>query len=444
MLPLQEFTGFIEQNALFAKHDKILLAVSGGKDSVLMVQLFKLSGYNFSIAHCNFNLRGDEAQRDEVFVKLLAKNVDVKFHLTHFNTKQYAEENQISTQMAARGLRYQWFEQIRQEGNYDCIALAHHQNDAIETLLINLVRGTGISGMHGILPKRDKLIRPLLFLSRQQIDDIIENNRIDFVEDSSNQTTKYARNKIRLNVIPQLRELNTNLEETFAQNIVRFSETEEVLRLYVAEIKSKIFKENKGDVYMDIEQIRKLKPQNLLFFELLKHFNFTASVANEILASLNKQSGTSFYSKTHRATINRDEIIISALPKQLNNIQMLLQGYDSVVQINEQQLKLTLSNSTNIETKNTKAFVDADKLIFPLTIRYKQDGDKFKPLGLPHYKKLSDFFIDAKIPLPQKEKIPLLINGNGEIIWVLELRQDDRYKVNATTKKVAIFELLNH
>jgi tRNA(Ile)-lysidine synthase len=444
MLPLQKFTEFVEQNALFTPHDKILLAVSGGKDSVLMVQLFKLAGYNFSISHCNFNLRGDEAQRDEVFVKLLAKNVDVDFHLTHFDTKQYAEENRISTQMAARDLRYQWFEQVRQEGNYNYIALAHHQNDAIETLLINLVRGTGISGMHGILPKRNKLVRPLLFLSRQQIDDIVRENNIDFVEDSSNQTTKYARNKVRLNVIPQLREINPNLEETFAQNITRFSETEEVVQQYVAEIKSKIFKEAEGDIFINIEQIKMLKPQNLLFFELLKSFSFTASVVSEILTSLDKQSGTSFYSKTHRVTINRDEIILSALPKQLNNEQILLQNDDAIIQIDKQQLKLTLSNSTNIETEKSKAFVDADQLIFPLTIRYKQDGDKFKPLGMAHYKKLSDFFIDAKIPLPQKEKIPLLINGNGEIIWVIGLRQDDRYKVNTTTKKVAIFELLNN
>ncbi|RZJ80604.1 MAG: tRNA lysidine(34) synthetase TilS [Flavobacterium sp.] len=441
MLPLQQFQDFIKSNALFTAEDKVLLAVSGGKDSVLMVQLFKQCNYNFSIAHCNFNLRGDEAQRDESFVRLLAHTLDVPFHVTHFETKAYALENKISTQMAARTLRYNWFEQIRKEHNYQYIAVAQHQNDAIETLLLNLTRGTGISGLHGILPKRDFIIRPLLFLSRQEIDELIETNYIDFVEDSSNQTSKYARNNIRLNVIPHLQAINPNLERTFAQNINRFAETEKVLQQVVAETRTKIALKRDGDWFYKIDAIEALSPKRLLFFELLKDFHFTESVVDEILASLKKQSGTSFYSNSHRATIDRDDLIVSALPATSSAQHHFLHSEDEFLVVNQQKISLFKTDSLLFEANPSKAFVDADKLIFPLVIRYKQNGDRFMPLGMRHFKKISDFLIGQKIALPQKDRVPLLINGNGEIIWVAGLRQDDRYKVNATTKKVAIFEL---
>lgn len=443
MLPLQQFKDYIKKNALFTPQQKILLAVSGGKDSVLMAQLFKLCNYNFSIAHCNFNLRADEAQRDESFVRLLASSFDVQFHVTHFDTKSYAADHQISTQMAARDLRYQWFEQIRAEGNYDYVAVAHHQSDSIETLLLNLTRGTGISGMHGILPKRDKIIRPILFLSRLQIDELVEENDINFVEDSSNQSSKYARNKIRLNVIPQLREINPNLEETFAQNIIRFAETEEVVNAFIAQKKLEVITEINGDICLDINKIIELKPQKLIVFELLKPYHFSSNVVDELLNSLHKQTGTSFYSLTHSATINRNQIFISALRDKNESTVKFLHPNDEFVQVDDLKISLFYTNSNLVEKNSLKAFVDLDKLIFPLIIRFWQEGDRFMPLGMRNFKKLSDFFIDQKVALPQKDKIPLLVNGNGEIIWVGGFRTDNRYKVNATTKKVAIFELSN-
>ncbi|MES2650435.1 MAG: tRNA lysidine(34) synthetase TilS [Bacteroidota bacterium] len=440
MLPIASFVDYIKKNTLFAKRDKILLAVSGGKDSVLMAQLFKLAGFEFSIAHCNFNLRGDESLRDEAFVKLLASTMDVPFYCTHFDTKGYAKINHLSTQMAARALRYQWFEEVRANYNYDFIALAHHQNDSIETLLLNLTRGTGISGMHGILPKRGYLIRPLLFLSRPEIEELVDKNQINFVEDSSNESDTYARNSIRLNVIPILKEINPNLEETFAQNIIRFAETEAVLQNIVAQTREHVCEVRNGNVYLSIEKIEHLQPQKLLLFELLKPYHFTSSVVDELLQSLNKQSGTSFYSQSHRATVNREEIIISDLAIANSDSIIFMHSYDEFMTVEGQKIGLSYTDSNAVEANINKAFVDADKLIFPLIIRFKQDGDKFMPLGMKQFKKLSDFFIGQKIPLPDKSKIPLLINGNGEIIWVVGFRQDNRYKVNATTKKVAIFE----
>jgi tRNA(Ile)-lysidine synthase len=442
MLPLQQFTDYISQHQLFDRRERVLLAVSGGKDSVLMTQLFKLAGFDFSIAHCNFNLRADEAQRDEAFVKLLAEQMEVPYHITHFDTKAFAVKHRVSTQMAARQLRYDWFEEIRIKHHYQCIAVAHHQNDAIETVLLNLVRGTGISGMHGILPKRGHLVRPLLFLSRQQIDQIVEDSDFSYVEDSSNQSSKYARNKLRLQVIPHLREINPNLEETFAQNIHRFAATETLLQNVVAETRSRLFKEAFGNTMISIEEVERLQPQQLLFFELLRPFSFTASVVNEILSSLNKQSGTSFYSNTHRLTINRSSLLISTLDDQEEALYNL-HAEGKITLSFGQEINLHFSEGGNFFIAKHIAYIDADLLIFPLVLRYRQDGDKFKPLGMKSFKKLSDFFVDEKVPLPQKSKVPLLINGNGELIWVAGMRQDERYKVSTTTKKVAIFELSN-
>ncbi len=441
MSPLQQFTDYISQHQLFEKNDHVLLAVSGGKDSVLMTQLFKLAGFNFSIAHCNFNLRANEAQRDEAFVKLLADDMGVPFHVVHFDTKAFAEQNRISTQMAARQLRYEWFDALREQYHYQYVAVAHHQNDAIETVLLNLVRGTGISGMHGILPKRGRLIRPLLFLSRQEIDDIVASHNFSFVEDSSNQSSKYARNKIRLNVIPYLREINPRLEETFAENIHRFAETEVLVQSVVAEKRNQLFIQERGDIVIDIKELAALQPQKLLFFELLKPLNFTSSVVDEVLSSLDKQSGTSFYSSTHRLTVDRDRLVISPLIEKTQELYYL-HGEGSL-KLGEERISLTLSENLNFKADKEVAYVDANLLIFPLIVRYRQPGDRFKPLGMKSLKKLSDFFVDEKVPVPQKDKVPLLINGNGDLLWVAGMRQDERYKVRATTKKVAIFELSN-
>ncbi|MDQ7947443.1 MAG: tRNA lysidine(34) synthetase TilS [Pedobacter sp.] len=438
----QLFKDYIKTNALFLPGERILLAVSGGKDSVLMAQLFKLSGFQFSIAHCNFNLRAAESQRDEAFVKLLAAELDVPFHVAHFDTKTYAAEQQLSTQMAARALRYQWFEEVRERENYDYIALAHHQTDNVETILLNLVRGTGISGLHGILPKRDRIIRPLLCFSREDIDQFIAESGFDYVIDSSNETTTYTRNNIRLNVLPHLREVNPNLEETFSRNISLFAQTEEVLQQVVAAHRKAITREKKGIVYFALDAVAQLNPQKLLLFELLRPFHFTYPVAEEIAHSLKKQSGTSFYSTTHRATIDRDDLIITSLEQGAPR-HCFWHKNDLTLVIGQQKIALSYEVSTKIGSDSNKAYIDADQLIFPLVVRFRQEGDKFMPLGMKNHKKLSDFLIGIKIPLPQKDQIPILVNGNGEIIWVVGLRQDNRYKVNTGTKKVAIFEVLN-
>lgn len=441
MLPLQNFSDFIFRNHLFSMESNILLAVSGGKDSVLMVHLFKAAGFTFSIAHCNFNLRGDESQRDESFVRMLASVVEVPFYLEQFDTKRYAAERKISTQMAARDLRYEWFEAIRIQQGFDFIALAQHQDDGIETVLLNLTRGTGIAGLHGILPKRGNLIRPLLFLTRLQIDLIIEENSIDYVEDSSNSTLNYSRNKIRHQVLPVLKELNPNLERTFEQNIQRFRETEMVLQQVVNTLVKDLLIKKNAAVHLSIEVIKRLHPQKLLLFELLKPYGFTEPVLDNLIQGVNKQSGTIYYSNTHQAIVDREDVIIVEIPTAEELKIHFIHPHDDRLMFLDQQIEITYTEIVQFEKELNKAFIDTKKLIYPLILRAKQEGDKFIPLGMKTYKKLSNFFIDQKVPLNEKNLVPILVNGNGEIIWIAGYRQDDRYKITGSTTGLAVFEL---
>ncbi|WP_316739749.1 tRNA lysidine(34) synthetase TilS [Pedobacter aquatilis] len=440
MLPLKQFHEFIEQHKLFASGNKILLAVSGGKDSVLMLHLFKALGIDVGVAHCNFNLRADEANRDEHFVKMLSASLNLTFHLTQFDTKKYAAENKISTQMAARRLRYQWFEEIRAANGYDYIALAQHQNDAVETVLINLVRGTGISGLHGIMPKRDKLIRPLLFLNSAEINDLVNENDLSFVEDSSNLSTNYTRNKIRLKVIPHLQQINPNLENTFAQNINRFKQLEEFLNAGVKQLSTQIIQYRKDGVYVSLNDIENLNPKHLLLFELLKPFNFTEAVVGDLINNLDKQSGVKFLSATHQAIIDRVFLIITEIDNSVHQHKMIHEN-EADFYFRTHRFSLNFTEEVNYIVDKNRLFVDSGKLVYPLVMRNWQQGDKFIPMGMRNFKKLSDFFIDEKIPLHLKTTIPILINGNGDVIWVAGFRQDNRYKLTQATKKVAIFEV---
>src|SRR6185312_6787855 len=294
MLPVERFTHFIRENHLFSPADRILATVSGGKDSVLMAHLLKASGYQFGIAHCNFQLRSNEADADQAFVKSLADELSVSFHTINFDTAGHAAEKKISIQMSARELRYQWFGQISQQSGYDVIALAHHQNDAIETILLNLTRGTGIAGMHGILPKNGNLVRPLLFLDRDEIDSIIRENDITYREDSSNSSVKYARNKIRLEIIPKLKELNPALEETFEHNLEHFRGLEVVLHQRLDELRKTLLIRQDDNIQIAITTIKQLHPQKLLLYGLLQEYGFNESTVGDIISSLDKHSGRVF------------------------------------------------------------------------------------------------------------------------------------------------------
>lgn len=448
MLPVSRFTQFIKQNKLFDASDKLLLAVSGGKDSVLMAHIFNESGLTFGIAHCNFKLRGSDSDADEAFVKTLAESFGAPFYSKAFDTTAISTNEQISIQMAARKLRFEWFEQLRLEFGYNFIALAHHQDDVIETVLLNLTRGTGIAGLHGILPKNGFKIRPLLFLSRQEIDELITNNKIAYREDASNSSVKYARNKIRHQVIPHLKELNPQLAETFTQNSKRFLQVENFLNTYVNKLRKLLFvKQQSGDFHIEISRLQALKSAELLLFELFKPFHFTEQVLSNLSTSWDGNAGKVYQSRTHQLLLDRGILILS--PKLENTAYQYVSSRIEPHSIEIKWLGNTFIQSakalteTAIEKTSSKAFFDSEKLIYPLTIRAWHQGDVFKPFGMHGKKKLSDYFISEKIPSTQKSKIPIVVNGNGDILWVAGYRADDRYKVTATTKKVVTLEIIN-
>lgn len=439
MLPITLFRNYIQEQNLFTQSQRILLAVSGGKDSVLMVHLFKGIGMDVAIAHCNFNLRKGEAERDEAFVRQLAKQLDIPFYGKHFQTEQFASQHKISTQMAARDLRYQWFEELRSEHSFDYIALAQHQNDVVETVLINITRGTGISGLHGIFPKRGNLIRPLLFLKREDIEDIVAKNKIDFVEDSSNASTKYTRNKLRHQVVPVLKQINPNLEQTFVENAKRFNEIEIFLHDQVEELKKKMWLEKTDGIYIELAKIKELRSPNLILFEMLKPFLFPENVIADILKAINGQSGKTFFSPTHQLTLDRAYLIVQEITIQ-SSPDVFIDGRINTIQFNELSISIAESDLLTFDSNLNKAYVDADLLVYPLQIRTWQEGDKFMPIGMKGYKKLSDFFIDEKVPVSHKNNLAILVNGNNQIIWIIGLRSDNRYKITKSTKKVTIFE----
>ncbi|MBC7913563.1 MAG: tRNA lysidine(34) synthetase TilS [Pyrinomonadaceae bacterium] len=441
MLPLRKFLSFIEQNQLFKPNEKVLLAVSGGKDSVLMAHLFNEAKFAFGIAHCNFGLRNAESEGDEQFTQALATTLGVPFFTRKFATDTFAKDHKVSIQMAARELRYEWFEELRQTFEYDYIALAHHQNDTVETVLLNLTRGTGIAGLHGILPKRGVLIRPLLFLNRQEIDQIISKDDLPYREDSSNSSTKYARNKIRHEVIPALKEINPFLEETFASNSQRFKDLEDFLDAQTLLLRAKLFvPAQSGDIHISIDDLKQLNPKSLLLYELFKPYTFSEAVLNDLSSSWHRQSGKLFRSATHSLLVNRNMLILSKNIRQENPTILVNEDNESVTWA-DFIFKLNISDHTletppNVDT----AYFDKALLHFPLKLRHWSAGDYFYPFGMKGKKKLSDFFTTHKIPLTDKDKIPVLENGNGDILWVAGYRSDERYKVSPQTKKVIIFE----
>lgn len=431
-MPFNSFLNFITKEKLIESQNKVLLAVSGGKDSMLLIHLFAQSKFAFGVAHCNFGLRGAESDADEDFVANAAKKLGVPFFTTRFQTKSYAKENKCSIQMAARELRYRWFEKIREENSFDLIATAHHQNDASETVLINLLRGTGLAGLHGILPKRERIIRPMLCFNAEEIAKMLAEFKLDYREDSSNQSTYYLRNKLRLEIIPALKKIQPDLENQLQHLIKEVRNTESVLADYLTEIKKQIQVQDGDYTKLSIQKIKALKLDDNTLSLILKEYGFNYASIQSIINSMQAVSGKRFYAGKYELIKDRDFLIISEIkghkPLHLDEL------FKAAITENIQEY---------ITSSKQKAFFDMDKLQFPLRVRTWQKGDYFYPLGMNKKKKLSDFFIDEKVPISQKDKIPLVLSGE-DIIWVAGYRIDNRYKVSEQSEKMYTLELLNH
>jgi tRNA(Ile)-lysidine synthase len=440
---LQEFKTYIVDHNLFDPNDRILLAVSGGIDSVVMSELFHRAGYNFGIAHCNFGLRGNESDTDETFVEKLAKNYRVPFNTKRFLTTKVTKEKGISIQMAARELRYQWFEEIRLKEKYTCIATAHHLDDQVETFFINLLRSTGIAGFHGILPKQGNIIRPMLFSCRKDILAFCRKNKLTFREDSSNIETKYLRNKIRHEIIPVFRELNPAFPQLLTETILRLRETEVIFRKSIEATRKKIIRKDKNGIHIRIKELKKLTPVTIFAFEILSPYGFHEDVIRDMLHSPDDSSGKIFYSPTHRLIKNREDLILDLLPDK--NKSGLINAEISIPEHKKEIRKPLHLSFTKKETgkkfvidpSKDVANLDLRKIVFPLILRRWKKGDSFYPLGMNKKKKLSDYFIDSKFSIPEKENTWLLCTGS-HIIWIVGHRIDHRFRVTSQTKELLI------
>lgn len=419
---------------LFNPNSKMIIAVSGGVDSVVLLDLISKNNSRFAIAHCNFKLRGTESDKDEAFIKRLSKKHHCSFFSKKFKTESYAKEQRISIQMAARNLRYNWFYELLKKNNFDYIALAHHADDQIETILLNLVRGTGLNGLLGMKPIHNKLIRPLLEFTKKDIQEYAVKHSIDFREDSSNKSLKYKRNSLRHKVIPELKKLNPSLVETFRKNIRQVKEPLDLMNEVVNKIQKNVISVEKNRIAINLKKLEKEIYSNLFLFEILSDFGFKD--LKEITNSFEKESGKMFYSKTHVLLKDRNKLFIQP---NLNNNTII--GY---VKKNTKSLSKPLCLSMNkykerdvsiIQENNKIAMCDYNKLSFPLKIRKWKKGDYFYPLGMKKRKKLSDFFIDKKLSIFAKNDIWLLCS-NDDIVWIIGHRLDNRFKVTQNTKEI--------
>lgn len=425
---------FINEKSLCKNKDKILIAVSGGIDSVVMLDVIHKIGYKIGIAHCNFQLREKDSDDDELFVASLAKKYDVDFFVVKFDTKDFAKKNKLSTQMAARDLRYNWFNELINKTDYKYVAIAHNSNDVTETFFINLFRGTGISGITSIKEKNNRIIRPIIFASRNEIEKYSEENNLPFREDKSNSTDDYIRNKIRHHLIPLITEINPSGIDNIQLTIENLKET---LILYEEKTRSIIetltFK-RKNILHIKKEELDKTPTKRTILFEIAKDYGFTSKTIDQIIGDLNKQAGTRYLSNNHEITIDREYLLISQR-KSNDNVEFLI---DESLKTLELPICLSMEfqkADTAISKENNIAYLDFNLLQFPLKLRKWQKGDKFNPLGMKGMKKISDFFSDQKISMPEKQQIWLLVSGE-DIVWIINYRIDNKYKITDNTKKI--------
>ncbi len=444
---LLQFSEHLKQFAFIHKASRQLLAVSGGIDSVVLCDLMSKAGYDFTIAHCNFQLRGAESTRDENFVKELGVKYGKQVIIKCFNTEGYAADNKMSIQVAARQLRYNWFAQLLQnirESNSGPAYLftAHHANDSIETLLMNFFKGTGISGLHGILPVQQNLVRPLLFAKKEALQQYAAQHGLAFVEDSSNNSDKYTRNFFRQHIIPKLQQIYPAVEDNLLQNIHRFSEAEQLYRQAIDLHKKKLLVFKNNEVHIPVLKLQQALPVSTILFELIKEYGFTASQLPDIVALLHSDTGKYVASSTHRVIKNRKWLIISTL--HTADAQHIVVDSFSAIGYPAGQITFTETRADHYSlTSNAKvAALDHADIRLPLLLRRWKPGDYFYPLGLKKKKKLSKFLNAQKLSATDKEKVWVL-EMNSKIIWVIGQRIDDRFKIKPTTGRVLIIETSN-
>ncbi|MEX2233371.1 MAG: tRNA lysidine(34) synthetase TilS [Cyclobacteriaceae bacterium] len=435
---VEQLLNHINRYALGKTTDKILVAVSGGLDSMVLLHLLRAAGFKVGVVHCNFQLRGEDSEADADLVQLTCAELHIPYFIRRFDTKDHATAQGTSIQMAARDLRYTFFQELLKTEPFEYLATAHHFNDSIETILLNLVRGTGIDGLAGIAPKKEKIIRPLLFATRQMIQDYALTHRITWREDSSNLTDDYQRNFLRHQVIPKFLEMNPGFEESFRDTQERLFGAALFKRAHVKEISSAAVETRNNKTIVEIRKILGSQSPAVLLWELIKDLGFNYDQCRQIVGD--HQPGKKFFSDSHQLLADRTQYFIER--KQLSDFltQTIEKGQQSV---GDAPFVLTtreiLYTDFQMLRDSSLAQLDADQLKFPLVWRKWQAGDYFIPLGMRQEKKLSDFLIDLKIPFNTKADVTVLESG-GDIVWVVGYRISERYKVTPDTKRILVIE----
>ena len=441
---LNEFLQHITKEFPFLKDKKLLIAISGGIDSVVLTHLFYELEYSISLAHCNFRLRGKESDGDEAFVEDLAKKLDIPVFIKKFDTLQFASEEKLSVQLAARKLRYDWFNELLHQKQYDYLLTAHHADDAVETYLINLSRGTGLDGLTGIPKQNGKIIRPLLPFSREQIEKYAKEQNIDWREDSTNEETKYLRNKIRHKIIPILKELNPNFLNGFSKTQDNLQGIRVIADDRIEEVSKDVISESadKSVIQFNIEKLKELSNPKAYLFEMLKKYGFTEW--NDVENLLNTQSGKYVYSNSHKLLKDRGFLLLSKIIDSISEAVFFIEKDNLFLKTEKIALKITEIDKPISSLKalpSTSILIDKDLLKFPLIVRKWKEGDYFYPFGMKGKKKISKYFKDQKISNFEKENSWLLCSEN-DIVWVVGQRSDDRFKITDKTKHIVQIEIL--
>ncbi|CAN5149309.1 tRNA lysidine(34) synthetase TilS [soil metagenome] len=427
----------LQADNLLRPGEKVLLAVSGGLDSVVMAHLLHGLGFAIAVAHCNFQLRGDDADGDEAFVKQLAEQLHLPFYSTRFDTKRYAKQHGLSTQMAARDLRYEWLENIRKESECYYLATAHHLNDQAETVLLNMVKGTGIRGLHGMLPKHGHLVRPLLPFTREELEQYATKQNLTWRTDASNADTHYQRNYLRHKLLPMLAEINPAVVETLAKNAAHFTDAATIYEQGIKHYLKKLIEKRAEGQFVPIKKLKLYPAQSTLLYEWLSPQGFNEAQVHEILTALDETEVKQFYSPSHRLIKDRQFLVLTDKATE-NDHRVIIEKYSKRVKVPGLELKFHVQTATNyhIPAQPTVAALDADKLTLPLTLRRWQRGDYLYPIGPKRKKKkVSNLLGNLKLTQLQKENTWVLCSGE-HIVWVVGLRVDDRFKVTAGTRGV--------
>jgi tRNA(Ile)-lysidine synthase len=431
-----KFQNHISSHFPFLQKAKVLIAVSGGLDSMVLLDLISKTNIEFAVAHCNFQLRNDESNEDEDFVKSYCQENSIQGFFQKFDTKQFAEDEKLSIQVAARKLRYEWFYELLATENFDFVATAHHLDDQLETFLINFSRGTGLDGLSGISSQNDKIIRPLLIFSREEIETFAKEHNISWREDSSNASDKYIRNKIRHHVVPILKELNPSFLESFENTIQNLNQAQSLVDDASRIVYRKVVKDIDNQKIINLNELLQLSNYQAYLYQWLMPFGFSAW--QDIYDLVEAQSGKQIFSEHFRLVKDREKLIIEPKSDKISDEYFINKNKSEL----NFPLKLTFCNVSNITISDAKTiFVDSDALKFPLKLRKWQEGDYFYPFGMNGKKKLSKFFKDEKFSIIDKENTWLLCSDN-QIVWLVGKRMDDRFKVTENTQTILKIEVI--